>query len=124
MEAIIHATKEQIETLRNMDVEIVCTDQDAVILPPLTHRAIQEEVRRYLRLFGSSMKNANRIQALTKDVIYRIEKALEVDGSLSWDEVWEIIGACYSRQGTIKKRKNNARREKFNASNKIHLPRR
>ena len=95
MEAIIHATKEQIEALRNMDVEIVCTDQDTVILPPLTHRAIQEEVRRYLRLFGSGMKNANRIQALTKDVIYRIEKALEVDGSLSWDERFCFVENLY-----------------------------
>ncbi len=124
MEAIIHATKEQMEALRNMDVEIVCTDQNAVILSPLTHKAIQEEVRRYLRIHGSGMKNVGRIQALTEDVIHRTEKAMEVDGSLGWDEVREIIGACYSKQGTMIKRENNARREKFNASHKIHLSRR
>ena len=97
MEAIVQATEEQLKTLRNMGVKIVCTENDAVIPSPFAHKAIQEEIRRYMRLFGSSAKAANPVKKLTDAVIRRIEKALEADGSLSWEEVWEIIGACYSK---------------------------
>ena len=97
MEAIVQATEEQLNTLRNMGVKIVCTEKDAVILSPFAHKAIQEEIRRYMRLFGSGAKAANPVKDLVDAVIRRMEKALDADGSLSWEEVWEIIGACYSK---------------------------
>lgn len=97
MEAIVQATEEQLKTLRNMGVKIVCTENDAVIPPPFAHKAIQEEIRRYMRLFGSGAKAANPVKELVDTVIRRMEKALDADGSLSWEEVWEIIGACYSK---------------------------
>ena len=94
MEAIIQATDEQLNTLRNMGVKIVCTENDAVIPSPFAHKAIQEEIGRYTRLFGPGAKAAKE---LVDVVIRRMEKALDSDGSLSWEEVWEIIGACYSK---------------------------
>ena len=97
MEAIVQATEEQLKTLQNMGVKIVCTENDAVIPSPFAHKAIQEEIRRYMRLFGSGAKAANPVKKLADAVIHRMEKALVADGSLSWEEVWEIIGACYSK---------------------------
>lgn len=98
MEAIVQATEEQMKTLRNLGVKIVCTENDAVIPSPFAHKAIQEELQRYMRLFGSGAKTAAPIKELAEAVIRRVEKALESDGSLSWEEVWEIIGACYTKE--------------------------
>ena len=97
MEAIVQATEEQMKTLRNLGVKIVCTENDAVIPSPFAHKAIQEEIRRYMGLLGSGTKAANPVKELMDVVIRRMEKALDADGSLSWEEVWEIIGACYSK---------------------------
>lgn len=97
MEAIVQATEDQLKALQNMGVKIVCTENDAVIPSPFAHKAIQEEIRRYTRLFGSGAKAARPVKELVDAVIRRMEKALDSDGSLSWEEVWEIIGACYSK---------------------------
>ena len=102
MEAIIQATDEQLNTLRNIGVKIVCTENDAVRPSPFAHQAIQEEIRRYGRLFGSGAKAGNPVKELVDAVIRRMEKALDADGTLSWEEVWEIIGSCYSKESNKK----------------------
>ena len=95
MKAIIKAAEEHLPKLRNIGVEIVCTDRDAVISEPFTYKAIQAEIRRYLHIYGSGKENVSRIAGLTEDVICRMRKALQAeDGSLCWDEVWEIIAEC------------------------------
>ena len=114
MEAIVQATEDQLKILRNMGVKIVCTENDAVIPSPFAHRAIQEEIQRYMRLFGSGAKTTNPVKELVDTVVRRMEKALDVDGSLSWEEVWEIIGACYSK-GDCKNGGASCRRQNSSA---------
>lgn len=110
MEAVIRTTTEFLKKLRDMGVEIICTDNEAVLPAPFTHQAIQAEVRRYLHLFDTATETG--IYELTRAVIYRMKKALQVDGSLSWEEVWEIIGACYAAQSENRKRKEQRERSK------------
>ena len=96
MEAMIQASEAELATMREMGVEILCTEENAVIPSPFTHDAIQAEIRRYLHIYGSGKETSDRTTSLSKAVVRRMNKALQSDGSLNWDEVWEIIGDCYS----------------------------
>ncbi len=99
MEAVIQTNEENIAKLQKMGVEIVCTDENAVIPSPFTYEAIKAEVRRYLHIYGSGRESVKRIANLVEDVVHKMHKALQADdGSLSWDEVWEIIEDCYSKE--------------------------
>lgn len=99
MEAVIQTNEENIAKLRKMGVEIVCTDQDAVIPASFTYEAIKAEVRRYLHIYGSGKESAKRITSLVEEVVHRMHKALQAeDNSLSWGEVWEIIEDCCSKE--------------------------
>ena len=96
MEAMIQASETDLAKIREMGVEILCTEKNAVIPSPFTHDAIEAEIRRYLHIYGSRKETSDRTKCLSKAVIRRMNKALQSDGSLNWDEVWEIIGDCYS----------------------------
>ncbi len=122
MEAVIQIAETHLEKLKNMGVEIVCTEENAVIPSPFTHTAIRAETRRYLNLFGDGREIASCIENLSEAVIHRMNKALQEDGSLSWGEVWEIIGFCYEEKRKHQEAKTNEKGTKIYASNEIHLP--
>ena len=110
MEAMIQVTETDLAKIREMGVEILCTEENAVIPSPFTNDAIAAEIRRYLHIYGSGKEAADRTEWLSKAVIRRMNKALQSDGSLNWDEVREIIGDCYSEAQKTEKEhatKNN-----------------
>ena len=96
MEAMIQVTETDLAKIREMGVEILCTEENAVLPSPFTHEAIEAEIRRYLHIYGSGTETSDRTTSLSKAVVHRMNKSLQSDGSLNWDEVWEIIGDCYS----------------------------
>ena len=112
MEVMIQASEAELAKMREMGVEILCTEENAVIPSPFTHDAIEAEVRRYLHIYGSGKETADRTECLSKAVIRRMNKALQSDGSLNWDEVWEIIGDCYSEAQETEKEHTTKNHEK------------
>ncbi len=110
MEAMIQVSEAELAKVREIGVEILCTEENAVLPSPFTHDAIQAEIRRYLHIYGNGRETASHRTQLTESVIRRMNKALQSDGSLNWGEVWEIIGDCYSEiQEAEKKKRYNAK---------------
>ena len=110
MEAMIQASEADLAKMREIGVEILCTEENAVLPSPFTHESIEAEIRRYLHIYGSGKEAADRTSSLSKAVVRRMNKALQSDGSLNWDEVREIIGDCYSEAQETEQRamtKNN-----------------
>ncbi len=113
MEAMIQVSEAELEKVREMGVKILCTEENAVLPSPFTHKAIEAEIRRYLHIYGNGRETASHRKQLTESVIRTTNKAMQSDGFLNWEEVWEIIGDCYSearatdQRVTTKSKKNN-----------------
>ncbi len=93
MQAIINVPEELIGSLQKMGVEIVCTEEDAIIVPPFTDLYILDVIDHVLEShnFTDSSKNKELQKILLPHVKEKLVSSLEQGENPGYDDLRDYI---------------------------------